>query len=137
MLMKNPTEHQLTIAALDLVVAPGATVEIADGYCRPRPVHGAQTKIGPVIEMLAPQLVPADDTLLPAWRALTLEFNVAKPPTTAFGYDVLVGMSPAVAALVESGNAEVAPQKGSSKSQPSQKQRDQNAAGITGVKVTP
>lgn len=105
MLLKNPTDIIVTVPELGISVAPGGVVDVKDGYCRPRSSPN-QAKLKSVIEMLAPQLVPADAKLVAAWKARTLDLEAPTPagPSTA---DLQAqGMPPAMAALVAEGKAD-------------------------------
>lgn len=110
MLMKNPSEHTVSIPSLGITVAPGGVVDVEDNYCRPRPAQNG-SKLPPVVEMLAPQLIPADASIIAAWKARTLDL-VAPPPTSVgLGYTDVSGLPPAVRQMVEDGEADAVPPK--------------------------
>jgi hypothetical protein len=110
MLMKNPTQDTVTIRDLKLTIPPGGTAEIPDGYCLPR--KGANTDpVKPIIAMLAPQLVPAKDEAVAAYKANKLTGGLAPeaPPARTAADLTEAGMAPAVAELVAAGNAAPVP----------------------------
>lgn len=110
MQMKNPTDTAIKVAELNILIRPGRSAEIPDGYCMPRAGTNGDP-IRPIIAMLAPQLEPADERLVAAYRANKLTDGlVAEPPPVRTAADYQAdGMSPAVAELVASGNAASAP----------------------------
>lgn len=94
MLMKNTSDDTLVIAGLDnLVVPPGGVVEIPNGYCQPRPAQNGY-KLPPIIEMLAPQLLPADESLVADFKARTLDL-VDPHNTGHLSYADVSGLPPA------------------------------------------
>ncbi len=110
MLMKNPTKDTVRVPELRLNVKPGGTAEVSDGYCLPR--KGANTDpIRPIIAMLAPQLIPANEELVDAYRSNKLtEGLVAEPPAPKGAAEYQAdGHAPAVAELMASGQAAAAP----------------------------
>lgn len=116
MQMKNPTDVPIKIGELGITIKPGRSHEIPDGYCMPRAGTNGDP-IRPIIAMLAPQLEPADERLVSAYRANKLtEGLVAEPPAQRTAADFQSdGMSPAVAELVASGNAAAVPKVGPKK----------------------
>lgn len=110
MQMLNPTSHTLKISELNLTVKPGGLVEIPDAYCMPR--KGANTDpMKPIIAMLAPQLIPADEANVAAYKAnkLTEGLQPQEPAPPSAADHVANGMAPAIAELVASGNAASVP----------------------------
>jgi len=57
MKLKNETSHTIKVPSLGLVVEPDETVEVEDGYCLPMRSQN-KTRVPPIIERLAPGLVP-------------------------------------------------------------------------------
>lgn len=105
MLMKNGSKHRISCEALGIKgLNPGETVEVEDGYCSFRTSPNG-TSIEAIVEMVCPQLVPADDTLLAAWKARTLDVKVPPPPPPTAGDLEKGGLSPGVAALAAAGEA--------------------------------
>lgn len=111
MQMMNPTKDTLTIKELGIRVKPGGLCEIPDAYCMPR--KGANTDpMKPIIAMLAPQLIPANEDNVAAYKAnkLTEGLTPPEPNTNPTTSDLIAnGMAPAVAEMVASGNAAPAP----------------------------
>ncbi len=111
MLMKNASTHTVICEALSFAVKPGDTVEVDDGYCIPRAAVRGIPPTDPVIKLLCPQLIPADPSLLAAWKANALDLKPAPlPPPTQKQFEA-DGMSPGVAALAAAGQAASAPTK--------------------------
>lgn len=73
MLFKNPTEITVKIAAgAGMSVAPSAVIDLPDPWCSPRRASNG-SRIPSIIEMIAPQLKPAND-------ADRIEWEKAPPP---------------------------------------------------------
>lgn len=113
MLMKNPTDTPVTIGELKITIQPGKAKEVPDAYCMPRAGSNGDP-IKPIIAMLAPQLEPAEERLVPAYRANKLtEGLVAEPLPARTAADFQAdGMSPAVAEIVAAGGAASVPKVG-------------------------
>jgi hypothetical protein len=109
MLLKNTASVRVACEALGFAVDPGQTIEVENGYCVPRHAVPGTAAQEPVIRLLVPQLVPADDSLLADWLANRPCTKVkAPPPPTALDLQA-TGMSPGVAALAATGNVDTAP----------------------------
>jgi hypothetical protein len=109
MLLKNPTSVRVVCEALGFACDPGDTVEVENGYCAPRVAVPGCPKQPSAIKLLCPQLVPADDSLLDAWKSDTLDLTPTPPPPPTAKQLEATGMAPGVAALAAAGAAEVAP----------------------------
>lgn len=115
MQMRNPTQDTVRIASLNnLTVKPGGVAEIPDEYCLPRKGAGQNGGfLPPIIAMLAPQLQPADEVAVPAYRAnqhLADKVDDVPPPPAKTAADLQAdGMAPAIAEMVASGNAASVP----------------------------
>lgn len=111
MLLKNPSGVRVACEALGFAVEPGDTVEVDDGYCVPRPAVPGTMPQESIIRMLCPQLVPADDTLLDAWKSNTIDVKPKAPPPPTAAQLEAGGLPPGVAELAASGQADTAPAK--------------------------
>ncbi len=106
MLLKNTSDHKVAISDLGgLVVHPGGVIDIPDSYCNPRKAPNGN-KLKSIIEMLAPQLVPADSKLVAAWRARTLDLETPAPASKSTSDLVADGVAPGIAALMAAGDSE-------------------------------
>lgn len=112
MLLKNPIAEALRfeIDGRTFVVKPGATVEVPDGYCIPRQGSNGDP-IKPIIKMLAPQLVPADETKVEAFEAnQPLDGVAPEPPPGPTAADFMAnGSAAGVADRLAKGEGAVAP----------------------------
>jgi hypothetical protein len=118
MILKNTSKACVVCESLGFAVDPGDTIEIEDGYCAPRLSVPGTASQEPIIRLLCPQLVPADDALLADWVAnRPLAKAPPPPPPTALDLEA-TGLSPGVAALAASGQAAVAPRPPARPGQP-------------------
>jgi len=104
MLYKNPTGDEITVSGiLKKPIKPGEVVDIPDAYCRRRPGAVEGKWVPPVINQLAPQLVPAEDRKLePA--------QVPGPRAVPTAKDLeATGMAPGVAEVEAKRRAAAAP----------------------------
>ena len=99
MLLTNNTNTILRYDGLGLCVAPGDSVEVEDGYCRPlRAPNGS--RIPSIIERVCPGLEPADAEARKAWKVEAAEEWIPeKAPPSAAEIESR-GVAPAVAGIL-------------------------------------
>lgn len=106
MLFLNPTENPVLVrlrhGAVDQFwVQPGETVEIDDKYSLPRPAEGGNAR-PPVVEEVAPQLIPANDEEKARYTAPVASAAPQKPGTYIPTVEELVrlGTAPGIAKMM-------------------------------------
>lgn len=112
MRMRNRSGNQVTVRGLGLVVPPGGTCEVADGYCRPQ-LAANGSRLPSIIESVAPQLVPDDPADEAEWRKTPkpLAAPVPTPQDIAKKLEA-EGLPPAVAAIAAAGPPEPKQRRG-------------------------
>ncbi len=110
MLFVNSSVVQVSVPDLNIHVAPGACCEVPEGYAKPRRAANG-SRAPSTIELLAPQLVPADPAELKIWNeAPPWEVKKVDEPTSRVKQLVADGKSEGMAEVQAA--AEVAQKAG-------------------------
>lgn len=105
----NVAEHRVSVEMDGVVITcePGGSCEIRDEYARPGVTAGGGRRPS-VVEMLAPQLKPADMAARSEWEKVPGPVAPPAPKVITAADLVAEGMAPAVAEHVAAAKAEAA-----------------------------